>query len=76
MTSNDQQSPVRVQPVVGPLGIRAKRREAKLLAAMTLEHLICDGAFDDLVKQDIWKLIDKLRAQRGKRHNAESSDRA
>ncbi len=50
-------------------GIRAGRREAKLFAAMKLEHLICDGAFDDMVKPDIWRLIDKLRAQRGKRQN-------
>mgnify|MGYP001569945195 CR=1 FL=1 len=49
------------------VGIRARRRDAKLYAAMKLEHLICDGAFDDLVKPYIWKIVEKLRAQRGSR---------
>lgn len=62
---------VAVQAVVVPMGKRAERNRAKILAAITLEHLICDGCFDDTTKPVIWTVIDKLRAQREKRHNSE-----
>ena len=65
-----EQPPVAVQRSVVPLGIRAARRRAKLLAAVKLEHLICDGLFPDEVKPIIWSIIDRLRAQSGKRPNA------
>lgn len=36
---------------------------------MKLEHLICDGEFDDIVKPDIWELIDQLRSPTGLNRN-------
>lgn len=55
--------------LVVPLGKRAARREAKLKAANTIQNMIMDGDFDDQALPLIWKFIDKLRAQSGKRHN-------
>jgi hypothetical protein len=61
---------VRSGELVVPLGKRAARRQAKLKAAEALQNLIMDGIFEETAKPLIWSFIDKLRAQRGKRHNA------